>query len=225
LVWDTASAVAQQSNGYEDVVEGYAASIAFAKAQPAPLWALQGQPLTNEAFVLVASGDRAIPAFKVRRSTRITRLSDWFQSLKEAVSRLGSAPTDAATSLLVGLGRKSVHEKATRFLGDIFCLFERARYRRCSWGHKRRSERTHTANAARKPGDDKLIVIGHSLGGVIVYDILTYFKPDLKVDVFASVGSQVAVFEEMTLYRASKLGVPPNPPADRLASRKASGSG
>ncbi|MEF8716985.1 MAG: hypothetical protein V5B44_04285 [Candidatus Accumulibacter necessarius] len=227
LVWDTASAVAQQSNGYEDVVEGYAASIAFAKAQPAPLWALQGQPLTNEAFVLKLLQE--IEPYRPSKSGEAHEslgLSDWFQSLKEAVSRLGSAPTDAATSLLVGLGRKSVHEKATRFLGDIFVyLSERGTVDALGAIVKDVLNELILANAARKPGDDKLIVIGHSLGGVIVYDILTYFKPDLKVDVFASVGSQVAVFEEMTLYRASKLGVPPNPPADRLASRKASGSG
>lgn len=49
-----------------------------------------------------------------------------------------------------------------------------------------------------------------------MYDLLTHFAPDLNIDVFVSVGSQVAVFEEMTLYRASKEGLPAHPPKDRL---------
>jgi pimeloyl-ACP methyl ester carboxylesterase len=63
--------------------------------------------------------------------------------------------------------------------------------------------------------DPKLIIVGHSLGGVISYDILTHFDPTLEVDVFVTVGSQVALFEEMGLY---KHALPPaNAPADRLA--------
>ena len=77
-------------------------------------------------------------------------------------------------------------------------------------------EALRAADAARRPGDDKLIVIAHSLGGVIAFDILTYFAPDLRLEVFASIGSQVALFEEMSLYRSSRDGVPPAPPNDRL---------
>ena len=64
--------------------------------------------------------------------------------------------------------------------------------------------------------DSKLIIIGHSLGGVISYDVLTHFDPTIEVDVFVTVGSQVALFEEMTLYKESKTTMPPNPPHDRL---------
>ena len=64
------------------------------------------------------------------------------------------------------------------------------------------------------------MIVGHSLGGVITYDILTHFAPEIAVDVFVSVGSQVALFEEMTLYRESRDGLPTNPPADRLMRPK-----
>jgi pimeloyl-ACP methyl ester carboxylesterase len=65
--------------------------------------------------------------------------------------------------------------------------------------------------------DAKLVIVGHSLGGVISYDILTHFDPTLEVDLFVTVGSQVALFEEMTLYKESRPDLPQNPPADRLA--------
>ncbi|BAZ33631.1 hypothetical protein NIES4074_61450 (plasmid) [Cylindrospermum sp. NIES-4074] len=51
--------------------------------------------------------------------------------------------------------------------------------------------------------DDKLIVVAHSMGGNIIYDILTHFRPDIEVDVLVTVGSQVALFEEMKLFRVS----------------------
>lgn len=51
--------------------------------------------------------------------------------------------------------------------------------------------------------DDKLIVVAHSMGGNIIYDILTHFRPDIEVDVLITVGSQVALFEEMKLFRVS----------------------
>lgn len=219
LVWDTASAVASPVKGYGDVVEAYSASLAYAKAIPAPSWALQSPPLTNEAFILKLLKEiEPYRAVKPGVAIESLGLSDWFQSLKEAVSRLGSAPTDAATALAVGLGRKSIHKKASRFLGDIFVyLSERGTANTPGAIVTDILEDLKKAEAAKRPGDDKLIVIGHSLGGVIIYDILTYFRPDLKVDMLASIGSQIALFEEMSLYRASKAGVPPNPPQDLLA--------
>ena len=45
---------------------------------------------------------------------------------------------------------------------------------------------------------DKLIAVGHSMGGVILYDLLSDpDKPlgDLKLDLLVTVGSQVGVFE------------------------------
>jgi pimeloyl-ACP methyl ester carboxylesterase len=110
-----------------------------------------------------------------------------------------------------------VHEKASRFLGDIFVyLSERGTLEAPGAIVTDVLADLEKADKAKRSGDDKLIVIGHSLGGVIIYDILTYFRPDLKFDVLASVGSQIALFEEMSLYRASKADVPPNPPKDLL---------
>lgn len=217
LVWDAASIVAQTEEGYQEVLDRYEASRRYA-AKTIPSWAIQQPPLTNRAFIdklnqeiaplLNAPGALAVQAMG---------LKDWWASLGEAVNRLGSAPNDAVTALALARARESLHAKATRFLGDIFV------YLNTHQGEKAPGaiasvvmEALKQADQARKPGDDKLIVIGHSLGGVILYDIFTYFDTDITVDLFATIGSQVAVFEEMTLYRASKSGVPANPPVDRL---------
>jgi hypothetical protein len=71
------------------------------------------------------------------------------------------------------------------------------------------------------PGDPHLIVIGHSMGGNIMYDILSHFlpqlHPDTNVDLFVTVGSQVALFEELKLFAASDRSIPVNPQLDRVA--------
>lgn len=60
------------------------------------------------------------------------------------------------------------------------------------------------------------MIIAHSFGGEIVYDILTRFAPDLEVDALITVGSQVALFEEMKLYLASSETIPINPPTGKV---------
>ena len=52
---------------------------------------------------------------------------------------------------------------------------------------------------------EPLIVITHSMGGNIFYDILTYYAPDLKVDFWVSVGGQVGFFEEMKVFQMSDV--------------------
>ena len=217
IVWDTASAVVRPEKGYVDIVEGYTASLAYAKKHPVPAWAFQEPFMSNEQFVDKLMAE-IVPFFpsKPPDKAQTLGLSSWFQSLREAVSRLGSAPGDAASALAVGLARKSLHAKASRFLGDIFVYLDK---RGTDVPGKILEDvltKLRAAQAAKQPGDDKLVVIGHSLGGVIVYDLLTYFAPDVSIDVFVTVGSQVAVFEEMALYRASNHAGPADPATDRV---------
>ena len=66
------------------------------------------------------------------------------------------------------------------------------------------------AQRAKSQDDDKLVVIAHSMGGNIVYDILSHFEPGIEVDVFVTVGSQVGMFEELKLFKSSddQIGAP-----------------
>lgn len=219
VVWDTASARLRPGQDHDDLLEGYAASLAYAAAHPVPAWAFQEPPLSNAEFLnqLMAAIEPYRPTPLAGARTETLGMGSWLQSLKEDLSRLASAPGDAAAALVVGLKRKSAHAKAARFLGDIFVYLDR-RGTAAQPGVILRDvlAKLKTAEAARQPGDDKLVVIGHSLGGVIMYDVLTHFAPDLKVDLFVTVGSQVALFEEMALYRSSRADMPADPASYRL---------
>lgn len=225
LAWDTASVVAPTGTGDGDVIEGYLASIAYANDHLAPAWALSNPALDNQEFVQKLLQEiKPYRAAMTGQSVESLGLKQWFQSFKESISRLGDAPGDAASEIVTGLARKSLHEKASRFLGDIFVyLSERGTKEAPGPIVQKIVMDLKRAVDAKQTGDDKLVVIGHSLGGVILYDIVTYFWPDLDIDIFVSVGSQIAVFEEMTLYRASRHDLPANPPKDRLGKPNAFG--
>jgi hypothetical protein len=60
-----------------------------------------------------------------------------------------------------------------------------------------------------------LVVVAHSMGGNIVYDILSHFRPGLHVDTLVTVGTQVGLFEELKLFAASDHALP-TPAAPRL---------
>ncbi|MCB0226331.1 MAG: hypothetical protein KDI02_21750 [Anaerolineae bacterium] len=56
---------------------------------------------------------------------------------------------------------------------------------------------------------EPLIVFTHSLGGVVMYDLVTHFLPnlpeytDIHIDFWASMSTQIGLFEEMKLFLAS----------------------
>lgn len=219
LVWDTASAIQQSSQGYREVLDGYVASVAYAEKHPVPAWAFQEPSLSNQAFFEWLMTE--IEPFRVAHAggkvSEALGLGNWLQSLREAVSRLASAPSDVLSATVVGTGRKWAHAKASRFLGDVFVyLDKRGTPEKPGKILEDVLANLRAAEAARQDGDDRLIVIGHSLGGVIMYDLLTYFAPDVKVDQFVTVGSQVALFAEMDLYGAKLLNPSINPDKDRL---------
>lgn len=138
-------------------------------------------------------------------------------SLKEGFSRLVNALPDVGSALAGRLGRKQLNAVVTRFTGDAFTYLAR-RGTQSAPGEivKIVQNALLQATASKNADDDKLIVIAHSFGGEIVYDILTHFSPELKVDCLITVGSQVGLFEEMKLYIESNSNVPPNPPAEKI---------
>lgn len=69
-----------------------------------------------------------------------------------------------------------------------------------------------------RPGEP-LVVVAHSMGGNIVYDILSNFRKDLNVDLLVTVGSQVGLFAELWLFesvRAAELPTEENQKVPRL---------
>jgi hypothetical protein len=138
-------------------------------------------------------------------------ISDIWNHLKTAALNLANAATAAVVNPAVRAFRPWAHHRAAMFLGDVFVyLKERGDADQPGAIVKIVTDALKTADAARKAGDDNLIVVAHSMGGNIVYDILTHYDKSLTIDLWLTVASQVGLFEELKLFHASdkSIGTP-----------------
>jgi hypothetical protein len=102
-----------------------------------------------------------------------------------------------------------LHATFAQFLGDVFVYLNK-RGDAQSPGSIISSIVAGLESGIRERAESKepLVVVAHSMGGNIVYDILTHFRPELAIDHFVTVGSQVAVFEELKLFKVSDRAIP-----------------
>lgn len=93
--------------------------------------------------------------------------------------------------------------KISLFLGDVFVYLNSRDAKEGSAIIREVQGAFERAEQARNADDGKLIVVAHSMGGNISYDILATFAPRIQVDLFVTVGSQVGMFEELKLFKGS----------------------
>lgn len=122
---------------------------------------------------------------------------EWWQ-------RATSLPGHLAARSLEGV-RHTLNEQVLLFLGDIFSYF-----------HNREAiiARVMEALAAARRsqvvrGGEPLVVLSHSMGGQVVYDLVSHYLPrmpeadQVRIDFWAAAASQVGLFEELKLFQAS----------------------
>lgn len=149
-------------------------------------------------------------------------LSGTALKIKEAASgMIGTAVDkvgDFASTKLLGWTREPLNATLGRFFGDVFIYFDGRGHQAAPGPIPNRIMQSWEQALTGAPADEPFVVIGHSLGGVITFDLLGHFWSGRPVDLFVSVGSQVAHFEEIKLYRTSdkliqspqKAPTPPN---------------
>lgn len=221
LLWTVAGISEEDADKASELATTARNTLAYAEAHPKPGWL--GDVKSNEQFVerLIEAVDSwqqdqqgsATESFGLGNVwNTLTHAADNVVSgTRKVVRRAKDAVTDAArgavagaTNPLVRLVRPSLNEGITIFFGDVFHYF------RCREKHREECPivkaiaAAFREAAAQRSSDDPLIIVGHSLGGVISYDLLSSFLVDeIHCDLFLTVGSQVALFEEMKLYEAS----------------------
>lgn len=130
------------------------------------------------------------------------RLSESMIRLRGAAGRIGG---QAAAKLL----RAQLHRHAALFLGDVFTYLDQR-------GQQDQpgpivAGVVKTLEEATEAGQP-LVVVAHSMGGQIVYDVLSFYRPDIQVHKLITVGSQVGLFEELCLLQKGKAGGCPDGP-------------
>jgi hypothetical protein len=127
--------------------------------------------------------------------------------ISEGLSRIADSP-GAAASLVAGEMRPKLNDFVTRFLGDVLFYMTR----RGSAENPGPIPRVlidelalaQTNKEAR--GGEPIVLLTHSMGGQVAYDVLSSFLPDdgsIKVDYWCATASQVGFFEELNMFLAS----------------------
>ena len=110
--------------------------------------------------------------------------------LTDLVKGLADRIGNAASGVALDLARGGLNDRIGRFLGDVFTdLQDRGPARA-----KIRQEVLGKLKDGATRGD-KLVAVGHSMGGIILYDLLSDpDKPlgDLKLDLLVTVNSRSA---------------------------------
>ncbi len=115
---------------------------------------------------------------------------------------------DFASTKMLAWGRRPLNAVLGRFFGDVFIYLD-GRGDKSAPGEIPKLiigeiEKAMLEGLTGEP----LVIIGHSLGGVISFDLLSHFRPDIAVDLFVSVGSQVSHFEEIKRFKVSDAAIP-----------------
>jgi hypothetical protein len=129
--------------------------------------------------------------------------------LGEAAKRVADRARNWTASALTDGFRDELNPLVAKFLGDVFIYLKD--------GDKRAEIRAEVAGALmrayneRQPGEP-LVVIGHSMGGVILVDMFsdpkdTGLSDDFSADLLVTVGSQPGFFEEHKLFAISDDGI------------------
>jgi hypothetical protein len=149
---------------------------------------------------------------------RVTKEDRW----RELRRRSLWMPTHLA-SKAAAHARLLMSGEAVSFLGDAMAYFA-ARGTPADPGPIMRRamaglEQARVHQVAR--GGEPLVVFSHSMGGQIIYELLTSFlpardpAPELRVDFWAAASSQIGLFEEMKLFAASDPAHSPGHPVPR----------
>lgn len=104
--------------------------------------------------------------------------------------------------------RRTIQPYVTNFFGDIFVYLKSRGTLERPGGIVERITASLRSAAALTSATDPLIVVSHSMGAAIAYDVLSHFATDVEVDTLVTVGSQVSWFEEMKLFASSDPAIP-----------------
>jgi len=210
------AASSQRTDDATELIRLSARVYSYAEHHPKPPWLSTVKD--DQEFITHLRA--AVDQWQAPPSSQSLSLTDNWDALKEGLDRFTGVAGNLSSRALLALTRKPLNTAVSYFIGDIFVyLDERGDHDKPGAIIQAITTSLKQAVAAIHPTRDPyLIVIAHSMGGNIVYDLLTHFAPDtFPVDILVTVGSQVALFEELKLYKASQKGIPIDPRQQRVA--------
>lgn len=137
-----------------------------------------------------------------------------WDAVGEGLSRLRSFAPNVISHAVSRSLRSPLHESLATFVGDVLVYVAQTPAVDPEAPLVARvAERIE--EATRRAGDEQVVILAHSLGGIISFDVLARHRPDLHCDTLVTVGSQVGLFAELGLLGVAQ-GFPEDPTLDRL---------
>ena len=97
--------------------------------------------------------------------------------------------------------RAIFHQQCALLIGDAFSYFgARGDQETAAPIAKRVINSLSEAVEFKRQSKDELIVVGHSMGGVILCDIVTQYAKDIPIDILITVGSQFPLFADLQMF-------------------------
>ena len=151
----------------------------------------------------------------------------WFPDLKDRMNELldrANQTPGFVVSRLLGELRPVINSGVTLFIGDVFVYLANRLAQPVGAGSGAipqpgiiptqlltalRKARTLQQQAETEGRHEPIVVLTHSMGGQIMYDMVSTFLPkltdyqDIRVDFWCATATQVGLFEEMKLFLAS----------------------
>ncbi|MGW0582389.1 hypothetical protein ACWD25_42150 [Streptomyces sp. NPDC002920] len=134
--------------------------------------------------------------------------------LTDAADGLHSALVGAPATATASGARRLFGEPLSLLLGDVFVYLENPK----PIVDVVAQALEDALDAA--PSGEPLVVVAHSMGGNIVYDILSRFRRKLHVQVLITVGSQVGLFAELGLFQYTRSTGLPKPNRHKIPKLK-----
>lgn len=172
-----------------------AAMFDFAQRHPRPAWLADAQSGSDLLYKLIEE----VNAESDKGNLESFGGAEW-ERFTESVDRISSLGSRLMGRGALAVARSGIQRKVTEFLGDVFVyLRDGARGQEI----RRIIAAALEQASLNRSNSDPLIVVAHSMGGNICYDLFSSSLASLEVDAFVTVGSQVGFFEELKLYSAS----------------------
>lgn len=192
-------------------------TLSYAEVNPRPQWITEAR--TDQEFLqhlkshldewntgLRSAGSAEMPPTDGRE---VLGTGEVWADLKETADRIASKIPSDLSRLSMSIAREGLHRNMATFLGDaLVYLHQRDTNGEDSAILQVVLANLDAADKIRRETKEPLIVIAHSMGGNIMHDILTQMRTDFLVDVWVTVGTQVALLEELKLFANSDRQIP-----------------
>jgi hypothetical protein len=193
-------------------------------------WGDLSAPLTKGMRRSIPDDKRVMKLIKQKRSWIVRKIEQFKKTsdadkgdfLLDFIPEAGKKLVDLSGYLfgrVVDPLRKPLNESVTLFLADVFFyLARRGTAKDPGKITMQLIEKLKEAHKVKVETGEPIVVLSHSMGGQLVYDVVSYYLPemskipgneglkDISVDFWCAAASQVGLFKEMKVFKQDDDG-------------------